>query len=212
MENYFGNKCYGCMHYDGFFNWDDSRTLVNCSLGHKVRISLGCSSFTPDNTANCYECFYSYSEKHGTIDRPKCQKGNTRTMTNSIIEYCYDFARRAEETENKNKGGCFLTTACIESAGLPDNCTELTTLRHFRDEYILKLTNGQEMIAKYYNNAPIIVQCIDSEPNPKAQYEKIFTTIQEAVKYIIKNDNEKAIKIYIELFLRLSSTYLKKPL
>ena len=35
------------------------------------------------------------------------------------------------------EGGCFLSAACVEHAGLSDGCRELTTLRSFRDGYVV---------------------------------------------------------------------------
>ena len=46
------------------------------------------------------------------------------------------------------------TTACVKSKGLSDDCIELSTLRKFRDEYILNLENGEKDIKEYYDTAP----------------------------------------------------------
>ncbi len=47
----------------------------------------------------------------------------------------------------------FLTTACLQAAGLPDNCKELQTLRRFRDEYVSRLPNGSAILSHYLNVA-----------------------------------------------------------
>ena len=38
---------------------------------------------------------------------------------------------RYEEGTGTSSGGCYLTSACVESKNLPDNCHELTVLRQF---------------------------------------------------------------------------------
>lgn len=40
--------------------------------------------------------------------------------------------------------GCFLTSACTEAHGLPDDCYELTTLRKYRDSILAKQTGGSD--------------------------------------------------------------------
>ena len=55
-----------------------------------------------------------------------------------------------EETRSSSGTGCFLTTACCEYKGLPDDCHELTIMRKFRDEYLKSKQYGKEMIDAYY--------------------------------------------------------------
>lgn len=50
----------------------------------------------------------------------------------------------------EEKGICFLTKACVEYAGLPDDCPELQTIRKFRDEYIHSLPDGGSLVEDYY--------------------------------------------------------------
>src|SRR3954470_9525489 len=45
---------------------------------------------------------------------------------------------------------CFITTACCELLGLPDNCFELRLLRRYRDRVLARLPGGREKIALYY--------------------------------------------------------------
>ena len=53
--------------------------------------------------------------------------------------------------------GCFLTTACCEVLGLPDDCFELRTLRRYRDESLAAMPGGNAAIAAYYLVAPSIL-------------------------------------------------------
>ncbi len=50
--------------------------------------------------------------------------------------------------------GCFITTACCELLGLPDDCFELNALRRYRDGVLAKLPGGEAAIARYYVLAP----------------------------------------------------------
>lgn len=53
--------------------------------------------------------------------------------------------------------GCFLTTACCDVLGLPDDCFELRTLRHYRDETLAAMPGGNAAIVAYYSIAPSIL-------------------------------------------------------
>jgi len=80
------NKCYGCDHYDG-----EHRGMVRCGIGTKVSVQSGCSSFSPDSTANCWSgthnCYYNSSDN-------RSQGVNCRFhgRLSSDREYCRDHA------------------------------------------------------------------------------------------------------------------------
>jgi hypothetical protein len=56
--------------------------------------------------------------------------------------------------------GCFLTTACCEALGLPDDCFELEALRRYRDLVLAASPQGREDIALYYRLAPAILAAL----------------------------------------------------
>lgn len=62
---------------------------------------------------------------------------------------------------------CFLTTACVQAAGLPDDCFELKSLRLFRDRVLALTPEGRAMIAAYYQHAPALVARIDAKPDAR---------------------------------------------
>lgn len=56
--------------------------------------------------------------------------------------------------------GCFLTTACCEVLGLPDDCFELETLRRYRDLVLAASPQGREDVALYYRLAPAMLAAL----------------------------------------------------
>jgi hypothetical protein len=76
------NRCCGCEHYDGFRD----NKFVRCGLKHKATIDAGCSSFTPDVTAGCWDCVYRDRSK----ERYFCSIHNVRYEDE--VKYCHDFA------------------------------------------------------------------------------------------------------------------------
>lgn len=58
--------------------------------------------------------------------------------------------------------------------GLPDNCYELETLRHFRDTWLNGFEEGQAVTKKYYEIAPKIVSAISDTKDSKPIYEMLY--------------------------------------
>lgn len=89
---------------------------------------------------------------------------------------------------------CFLTTACMRhmQEKFDDKCEELTILRWFRDNFVLK-----EDIKYYYETAPIIVDSINKSENCNKIYQYIYENIVSACISAIKSKNfELAYRIY----------------
>lgn len=62
----------------------------------------------------------------------------------------------------KEPSGCFLTSACVEYLGLPDDCKELTTLRTIRDKVLKATGEGRGLVDEYYRIAPALVEKINA--------------------------------------------------
>lgn len=106
-------------------------------------------------------------------------------------------------------GLCYITTACVEAANLPDDCDELMTIRRFRDQYILSLPNGKQLVREYYDTAPDIVDAISKRSNRNGLFSKIFEQdILPVIDMIKKGDNDRALKHYIGMVRRLKLKYL----
>lgn len=73
--------------------------------------------------------------------------------------------------------GCFITTACCEQLGRPDDCAELRALRRFRDEVMLNCSQGRADVARYYRLAPRIVAAIHERAEEHVLTRLYFTHI-----------------------------------
>lgn len=107
----------------------------------------------------------------------------------------------------KRDEGCFITTACVNYYGLSDNAYELVTLRKFRDSQLLLSKSGSILVEKYYNVAPKIVQCLNTDPKRNRIYSLIFAHIKLACSEIEKKDYNKAKNIYIRTVSLLVKKY-----
>ena len=104
--------------------------------------------------------------------------------------------------------GCYLTSACVDYKGLPDDCYELTTLRAFRDNYVSKLEGGKELINKYYDTAPRIVDKINESANKEEIYNLTYDYILTCVEQIDNKNYEEALLLYKEMVEKFSQKFL----
>ena len=138
-----------------------------------------------------YEAYESKDDSLKTIrlayDNPLRQIDRIKVTDKSKEEILnlYKKGKTLLEFRNK-KEGCYLTTACTENRGLPDDCYELETLRGFRDNILRKNKNGREIIDEYYATAPAIVSIIHSIPEKNKYlnfiYEKLVLKTIELVE------------------------------
>jgi Domain of unknown function (DUF4157) len=116
-------------------------------------------------------------------------------------------AAAAGRRRRNRRGCCFITTACVQARGLPDDCEELTVLRGFRDGYMSRLENGAAMIDAYYDVAPDIVSAIDASPNAGEIYEGLYRVISECVACIKAGRHERALHLYRRMISDLARQY-----
>lgn len=115
------------------------------------------------------------------------------------VQDCKQFKERGSSS-----GGCFLTTACCDYKGLPDDCYELETMRKLRDDYISKQSYGEKLIKDYYAEAPEIVDRINSSANKDEILKKMYEKITNIVKMVDDGKKDEAIIHYMMLLHDLS--------
>lgn len=139
-----------------------------------------------------------------------CRKTGKDVNEDIYYKYCrnYDYSDcpiyKGQETS-----GCFLTSACVEAKGLPDDCYELTLLRQFREGYLQALPTGKDEIAEYYFVAPQIVAAIKQREDSISIFELIYEKlVKPCVDLIERGENEKAHELYRATVLDLCAQYL----
>ncbi|HEY9662789.1 MAG TPA: CFI-box-CTERM domain-containing protein [Allocoleopsis sp.] len=104
---------------------------------------------------------------------------------------------RAGRRSGKPKGFCFITTACCEFYGLPDDCRELETLRKYRDEYMMGHPEREPLVREYYSIAPEIVERIKARKDA-AEIFDVFRNVYiiPAVECVESCKYDEALDIY----------------
>ena len=100
------------------------------------------------------------------------------------------------DRERRESSGCFISTACVEAQGLPDNCEELTILRQWRDTYLTKLSDGPELLGAYYASAPALVAEISRRADAAEIWRHVYQRLLEAVELIRLDKYAEALQMY----------------
>lgn len=123
------------------------------------------------------------------------QNNALKTLSQVSANYM-DVNRYAIKQSTKNSM-CFITTAVCKAQNKPDDCSELVTLRAFRDDFMLATEEGFALVERYYEVAPKIVEAIDSLPNAASIYEYLNNTfITQALSRINAGHFEIAQIVY----------------
>ena len=118
-----------------------------------------------------------------------------------------------KNSKDTDAGGCFLTTACVRSKGLPDDCEELTILRHFRDSYLLSRENGRSDIAHYYSSAPKITIRINELPNAEQIWNELYDSLVVPCVHLIRQGrNDEAYTKYKSITEELENTFIRNDI
>ena len=109
---------------------------------------------------------------------------------------------------NQGSTGCFLTTACCQYKGLPDDCYELQTMRSFRDNVLMITDEGRCLVAEYYKVAPKIVEKINMRPDKDALLEEIYIQIKGVIQKIEEKQTDDAIFVYTNMVQQLIKIFV----
>ena len=104
---------------------------------------------------------------------------------------------------------CYITTAVCEHNNKPDDCYELTALRNYRDNYLMKTDNGKALVEEYYEIAPGIVTIINMQQNADEIYRQINKDyLTPCIHHIEAGENDKCCDLYMQMVRDLQKRYL----
>jgi hypothetical protein len=141
----------------------------------------------------------------GSFSRPK-NDGNLYTRSNRLRKTTF----WGKEKKAAKPSACFVTSACVESRGLPNDCYELCLLRLFRREYVAKRPDGARVLAEYEDKAPKIVSAIDALGREKAKdvYGDLYERgVKRSVCLIQNGLWGEAYELYRAICEELEETY-----
>ena len=172
------------------------------------------------NESKCSRCegkgyrYYKYTaipcKECGTYHIQQMDPRPTHKLTGEKIIYeqqyltCPGTTIREEEDHNP----CFLTTACVEIIGFPDDCNELFILRKFRDEILLNSEKWMCLVDEYSIVAPRISNELRSHPERISIALRMFVDIKDICVKINNPRYEEAIFSYKKM-VQMTESYLR---
>ncbi len=138
-----------------------------------------------------------------------CKKSGKDVNSDIYYKYCrgYDYGD-CPIYKGQDSSGCFLSSACTEAKGLPDDCRELTVLRRFREDYLRLLPEGKAEIAEYYFVAPQIVSAIKRREDATSIFNAIYEKlVMPCVEMIEHGENERAHQLYRNTIRQLQAQF-----
>ena len=170
-----------------------------------------------DGVSIDYEQAISHYEKAGNFKnaskrcrkvKDKKQRQEEELQKEENYSESHDYYEERETTSSYSGGLCFVTTATAIALGKGDNCEELNLLRNFRDEYICRSEEGQELVLEYYRIAPMIVAKLDQQENSNCIYRSLWETyILPSIACLKKDNLSEAQNIYITMVKRLADQF-----
>ena len=149
----------------------------------------------------CEDCIFSYSKDFGLYCSflENSSGGDLRVKREGSCNHFSERPNSSNSGYNSGSSGCFLTSACVDYFGKPDDCYELTTLRKFRDNYLAKTEEGKKIISQYYKVAPAIIEKINNSDSKDKFYLYIYDEIKKCISHIENDKNESALTVYMKM-------------
>ncbi len=104
---------------------------------------------------------------------------------------------------------CYITTAVCRYQGKADDCYELTTLRDYRDSYLMKSQEGRALVEEYYELAPRLVMTMHMLPQEEDLYQNLYRDYLLPCLHMIEDGkNEECKKLYMDMVLGLKERFV----
>ena len=170
-------------------------------FGNQIKFSPVCVSCGRkfDITNSDYDF---YIQKGFDIPKrcPNC-RSNRKSSSNNFNPWNNPPAPKPSSSNTPRGSFCFITTAVCEYFGKPDDCDELNKLRNFRDTWLRNQPDGPELIAKYYNTAPLIVSLMKASPKYNEYCQDLWDNyIKKCIELIDKGEFEACKDLYCKMF------------
>jgi hypothetical protein len=140
-------------------------------------------------------------QQYAVLGAQNFSLGQAAVQAESNVAQASIASSRASAAQASSSGGfCFITTATCEVAGEDDNGPTLTTLRGFRDRFMLSTPAGRRLVEGYYHLAPRMLVKLRARSDWREMLERIFTVyIVPARDYIKAGDDTRAFVVYVKM-------------
>ncbi len=184
---------------------------VCVSCGKSFEITYGEKEYFDskgfDLPKKCSDCRNGRTPVHSASSYRTSRTYSSSTTSRTTSSHTSSNSTRTSN-QPKKSSLCFITTAVCKYFNKPDDCYELTTLRNFRDNWLVLQPGGKELVEEYYKTAPIIVAAIDSSAEKDTIYMHIWNDyIKPCIKLIELGVNDTCKILYVDMFNELKDKF-----
>ena len=184
---------------------------------HFFEIALNVNGNDGEAALGAANCIMSVADRSNALEvfehvRPLLQIAS-RSEDHQVREGAQYVLRQIQEAEKdirqQQNNSCFITTAVCDSFGKADDCYELTTFRHFRDDWLVLQPDGKQLVDEYYAVAPRIVAGINRLVNAAQIYKDIWREyLAPCLTFIELGDQSSCKAKYVDMVHHLKKLYL----
>lgn len=138
--------------------------------------------------------------------KSKWEKGYCRWRK---VYYHADDSCQNQKDNEKENGGCYITTIICNKLGYADNCSVMNSLRKFRDNIMQPNEKYHLLLAEYDLVGPIIANAIEQDQETEEiLWQDIYNCyLTKTAQYTEEGKEEKAINKYTEMVTALKNYY-----
>jgi hypothetical protein len=114
---------------------------------------------------------------------------------------------QGSHTDHSDGGGCYVTTACLDSLGLSRDSLEMKAMKVLTNVHVLGSFSGKRDYITYQKKGPRIVSAINSRDDSKSIWQGVYEKIGEVTQSILSEDYAKGHKQYKDLILGLEAQF-----
>lgn len=111
-------------------------------------------------------------------------------------------------TFQDDSGGCYISATVCAATGRGDDCSDLITLRLFRDTYMQATEERRSLVSEYYRIAPRIAAKLSKLPEFSFECNRLYRRfIEPAVAAINANNQDEAFSLYCSMVKDLEQRF-----
>ena len=165
----------------------------------------------------CGECTYLDLSTGDIYGKFYCDKKYERHLATDVEcnRFCKAYSRdyytiqnAYKYSEEKSKGGCYLTTILCNILGMPDNNIYLKTMRNFRNNILQKNNKYKPILVEYDIIGPKIAEFLKSDPLKEKIAQKYLNLYIIPITSLIKEQKyDMAVSLYMSMTNSLRFLY-----
>jgi hypothetical protein len=144
---------------------------------------------------------------NNTISIPPSEFGGGGPKPSNNIPVLTYYAGQPGFTQFLQTLKCFISTACVTRAGLPDDCHELEALRALRKRHIQFALDGPEFLAEYAANSPNIIERMDQDPEADQLWQSLLVETKQVVALVDSYRDDEAFEECKRIYRQLREKY-----